>query len=425
MAALQAAVGAAAVMLEGVWNQPQLLVEKDAPLVKLMSSGGNSQKVSDHTYRVTFQNALPGVRSAIYLDGNANFPGPGSPAWQEGFMQPISWAVSVGWTQLAALTTSSDNLAVANVVDKTMTDAVSQVKLTQDEALCNGDGTGYWATITAVTTGAGGTYTLSSTDFGARTFGIGNNIDIYNGTTYVNTSNVTAVQDALGGAQILTVDYAYGAANDVIRFGGLVSGSPQFAYGLPYWNNNSPTGLTIGIDRTQAANSFILSPGVAAGGSSLTPPLFRLGLDQIIQAIGEAAVTSGKFKMHMHMGQKGVYEQSGLSLTNFFTTDGKVPAMFDLLTTEQMKVAGNPFIINLHANMSRVDFIYGETWHSIKWGDEPFWFNDQGKTIFTQNGTNGLPTATFASFMISTRQWFLANPKTQCYISGLPEPIGY
>ena len=42
-----------------------------------------------------------------------------------------------------------------------------------------------------------------------------------------------------------------------------------------------------------------------------------------------------------------------------------------------------------------------------------------------QNGTNGLPTATFASFMISTRQWFCANPKSQCYISGLPEPIGY
>ena len=425
MAALQAAVGAASVMLEGVWNQPQLLVEKDAPLAKLMGSGGNATKVSEHTYRVTFQNALPGVRSAVYLDGNANFPSPGSPAWQEGFMQPVSWAVSVGWTQLAALTTASDTLAVANVVDKTMTDAVSQVKLTQDESLCNGDGTGYWATISSVTLGAGGSYTLSSTDFGARTFGVGNNIDVYNGTTYVGTSNVTAVQDALGGAQILTVDNAVGAATDVIRFGGLVSGSPQFVYGLPYWNNNSPTGLTIGIDRTQAANNFILSPGVAAGGSSLTPPLFRLGLDQIIQAIGEAAVTSGKFKMQMHMGQKAVYEQSGLSLTNFYRTDNTVGAGFDMLTTGDMKAAGNPFLINLHANMSRVDFIYGETWHSIKWGDSPFWFNDQGRTIFTQTGTNGLPTATFASFMIDTRQFFCANPKTQCYISGLPEPTGY
>jgi len=425
MAALQAAVGAAAVMLEGVWNQPQLLVEKDHSLDKFLKGGAKAQKVSEHTYRVTFQNALPGVRSAVYLDGSANFPGPGSPAWQEGFMQPVAYAVSVGWTQLASLTTSSDTLAVANVVDKTMTDAVDQLAITRDEALCNGDGTGYWATISAVTLGAGGTYTLSSADFGARNFGIGNNIDIYNGLNYVNTSSVTAVQDALGGSQILTVDTAYGAQGNVIRFGGLVSGSPSFVYGLPYWNNNSSTGLTIGIDRTQAANNFILSNGVAAGGSSLTPPLFRLGLDQIIQAIGEEAVTSGKFKMHMHLSQKAVYEQSGLSLTNFMRTDGNVGSGFDLLTSGDMKAAGNPFLMNIHANMSRVDFLYRETWNSIKWGDSPFWFNDQGRTIFTQTGTNGLPTATFASFMLDTEQHFCSNPKNQCYISGLPEPVGY
>ena len=425
MAALQAAVGAAAVMLEGVWNQPQLLVEKDHSLDKFLKGGSKAQKVSEHTYRVTFQNALPGVRSAVYLDGSANFPAPGSPAWQEGFMQPVSYAVSVGWTQLAAITTNSDTLAVANVVDKTMTDAVDQLAITRDEAYCNGDGTGYWATISSVSLGAGGTYTLSSTDFGARNFGVGNNIDIYNGLAYVGTSNVTAVQDALGGTQILTVDNAVGAAADVIRFGGLVNGSPQFVYGLPYWNNNSSTGLTIGIDRTQAANNFILSPGVAAGGSSLTPPLFRLGLDQIIQAIGESAVSSGKFKMHMHLSQKAVYEQSGLSITNCMMADGKVPAGYDLLTTGNMSAAGNPFLMNIHANMSRVDFLYRDTWNSIKWGDSPFWFNDQGRTIFTQTGTNGLPTATFASFMIDTQQNFVSNPKTQCYISGLPEPVGY
>ena len=413
-------------MLEGVWKDPQLLVEKDSPLAKLLGSGGSSTKVSEHTYRVTFQNALPGVRGAAYLDGSANMLSPGSPVWADGFMQPFVWHIPVGWTKLAELTTASDALAIVQVVDKTMVDAMSQLKLTMDESLCNGDGTGYWGTISAVTTGAGGTYTLSSSDFGARTYGIGNNIDIYNGTTYVNTSYVTAVQNTLGGAQVLTVDTAYGAANDVIRFGNLVSGSPQGMYGLPYWLNNSPTGLTIGIDRTQAANNYILSPGIAAGGSALTPPLFRLGLDQIIQAIGEAAVTSGKFKMHMHMGQKGVYEQSGYSLTNFMRPDGTVPPGFDLLATGEMKAAGNPFIINPHANMSRVDFIDGEQWHSIKYGDPPFWFTDyKGERVFLQTGTNGYPTPTFGSFLMETRQFFCANTKKQVYISGLPEPVGY
>jgi hypothetical protein len=130
MAALQASVGAAAVMLEGVWNQPQLLVEKDSLLDGLIASSGKAIKVSEHTYRVTFQDALPGVRSAIQLDAAVNFPTPGSPDWQEGFMQPVSWAVPVGWTELAKLTTATQMLAVAQVVDTTMRNAVEELSTT-------------------------------------------------------------------------------------------------------------------------------------------------------------------------------------------------------------------------------------------------------------------------------------------------------
>jgi hypothetical protein len=425
MAALQASVGAAAVMIEGVWNQPQLTVEKDSVLDGLISSSGKATKVSEHSYRVTFQDALPGIVSSISLDASTNFPTPGSPDWQEGFMQPLSWCVPVGWTELAKLTTASSTLAVAQVVEVSMRNTVERLKQVRDETLCSGDGTGYMGTISAVTLGAAGNYTLSAADFGARLVEKGQNLDIYNGLAYVNTSNVTAVQDQIGGAQIVTVDTAYGAAGNVIRFGGLVSGAPQFVYGLPYWNNNSATGLAIGIDRSQAANNYILSNGVAAAGSSLTPPLFRLGLDQIKHAIGTMAVKSGKFKMHMAPGQQAQYEQSGLSMTNFWRNNGDVGAGFDLLTTGDMKVSGNPFIENIHANISRVDFLYLDTWGKIKWGDAPFWFNDQGRTIFQQVGTNGQITAVASSFMVDTVQYFVANPKTQSYISGLPEPVGY
>jgi len=425
MAALQASVGAAAVMIEGVWNQPQLTVEKDSVLDGLISSSGKATKVSEHTYRVTFQDALPGVVSAISLDAAVNFPNPGSPDWQEGFMQPLSWAVPVGWTELATLTTSNSMLAVAQVVEVAMRNTTERLKQVRDETLCSGDGTGYMATVSAVTTGVNGNYTLAATDFGARLVAKFQNIDIYNGLTYVGTSNVTAVQDQIGSTQIVYVDNAYGAANYVVRFGGLVSGAPQFVYGLPYWNSNSQTGLTIGIDRSQAVNNFILANGVAASGSSLTPPLFRLGLDQIKHSIGVQAVKSGKFKMHMAPGQIAQYEQSGLSITNFWRNDGSVGAGFDLLTTGDMKAAGNPFIENIHANISRVDFLYLDTWGKIKWGDAPFWFNDQGRTIFQQIGTNGQITAVASSFMVDTVQYFLANPKTQSYISGLPEPVGY
>jgi hypothetical protein len=425
MGALQASVGAAAVMLEGVWNQPQLLVEKDSVLDGLISSSGKATKVSQHTYRVTFQDALPGVVSAVQLDGSSNFPGPGSPDWQEGFMQPVSWVVPVGWTKLAQITTDSDTRAVANVVSETMTNATERLKMVRDESLCAGDGTGYWGTISAVTTGANGNYTMTQSDFGARLIAKGQNLDIYNGLAYVNTSNVTAVNDQIGTPGTVYVDTAYGAAGNVIRFGGLVSGSPQFVYGLPYWNSNSITGLTIGIDRSQPANNYIVSNGVAAGSSSLTPPLLRLGLDQVRHALGNDAIKAGRFKIHLAPGQQAQYEQSGLSLTNFWRNDGNVGTGFDLLTTGDMKAAGNTFVENIHANLSRIDYIYLDRWGKIRWGDAPFWFNDQGRTIFQQIGTNGQITATASSFMVDTIQYFVDNPKAQAYISGLVAPAGY
>lgn len=424
MGALQASVGAAAVMLEGVWNQPQLLVEKDSVLDGLISSSGKATKVSQHTYRVTFQDALPGIVSAVQLDGSSNFPAPGSPDWQEGFMQPVSWAVPVGWTKLAQITTDSDTRAVANVVDETMRGATQRLKMIRDQSLCAGDGQGYWGTISAVTLGAAGNYTMTQSDFGARLIAKQQNLDIYNGLTYVNTSNVTAVNAAPGTAGTVYVDTAYGAIGNVIRFGGLVSGSPQFVYGLPYWNNNSVTGLTIGIDRTQPANNYIVSNGVVAN-SALTPPLLRLGLDQIRHALGNDAIKAGRFKIHLAPGQQAQYEQSGLSLTNFWKNDGTVGTGFDLLTTGDMKAAGNVFVENIHANLSRLDYIYLDRWGKIRWGDAPFWFNDQGRTIFQQIGTNGQITATASSFMIDTVQYFVDNPKAQNAITSLTLPVGY
>src|SRR6185437_16355334 len=198
MGALQASVGAAAVMLEGVWNQPQLLVEKESKLDGLIASAGKAIKVSQHTYRVTFQDALPGVVSAVQLDNGSNFPAPGSPDWQEGFMQPLSWVVPVGWTKLAQITTDSDMRAVANVVDATMRGATDYLKKVRDRSLCSGDGQGTWGDITAVTTGAAGVYTLDQSNFGARLIEKDQNIDVYNGLTYINTSNVTAVFNNIG-----------------------------------------------------------------------------------------------------------------------------------------------------------------------------------------------------------------------------------
>ena len=413
-------------MLEAVYDTPQLTVEQDSILDGLIASGGRSTKVSQHLYRVTFQDALPGVASAVQLDNAAvNFPSPGSSDWQEGFMQPLAWTVPVGWTELAKLT-SGPQLSVVNFVKKQMTDAIARVRQIRDQSLCGGDGTGFWGTITAVTAGATNYYTMSTTDFGSHLINKGQNIDTYNGTALLGTSNVQAKFEQTGSANLVYVDQipVGTAGGSIVRFGGLTTGAPVFVYGLPYWNNNATTGLTITIDRSQPANSFIVSNGVNAAGSTLTPPLLRLGLDQVVQALGASAVKAGKFKVHMHINQRATYEQTGLSFTNFMRNDGTLPG-FDLLSDGEMRAAGNIFVTNIHANLQRIDFLNLERWGKIRWGDAPWWFNSEGRTVFQQIGTNGQITAGASSFMMDTVQYFVDNPKAQAFIYALKTAVGY
>jgi hypothetical protein len=82
-------------------------------------------------------------------------------------------------------------------------------------------------------------------------------------------------------------------------------------------------------------------------------------------------------------------------------------------------------VMNIHAHMQRIDYLNRDCGGKIRWGDAPFWFNDQGRTIFQQIGTNGQITATASSFMVDTVQYFVDNPKAQAYISGLVAPAGY
>src|SRR4051812_663342 len=120
MADLQAGVGAIAVAIEQVYNDPQLIAEQDSELVGLIADNGRAEAVSAHTYRITFQDAVPAQVAAINLDNpNVNFPTPGSSDWQQGTISPVSRAYPIGWTKLAELAGKPD-LTVVNVVAKQM-----------------------------------------------------------------------------------------------------------------------------------------------------------------------------------------------------------------------------------------------------------------------------------------------------------------
>jgi len=426
MADLQAGVGAIAVALEQVMSDPQLLVERDSVLDQLIAENGRAEMVSAHTYRLTFQDALPANFSAIALDNPAvNFPAPGSSSWQSGTMAPVAWAMPVGWTKLAEIA-GKPNLTVVNVVMKQMADTIDAVARLRDIFICAGDGTGLLGNITAVD-GVNKIYTLNNNDYGARLLSKNMAVDVYNGTTLLGTSNILSVSQGLGGTQTVTVDTvpAGTVANSILRAPGLVSGSPSFVYGIPYWLSNATTGLTVGLDRSVATNNFIIANGVNAASSSVTPPLLRLPMDQIKQALGLKAVTNGKLKIQTHTGQKAAYEAIAGQMMTITRPDGKAPAGYDLLFQGDPSVNGCEVIENIHAHMQRWDYLNTACWGKINWGNPPFWFTSEGRKVFQQMGTNGQITSGAASFMVDTVNYYVDNPKSQSSIYNAKQPAGY
>jgi hypothetical protein len=425
MADLQAGVGALAVAIEQVYSDPQLLVERDAVLDKLIAENGRAEMVSVHTYRLTFEDALPGNVSAIYLDNPAvNFPTPGSSDWQQGTLAPVAWAVPVGWTKLAELA-GKPNLTVVNVVSKQMARTIDRVRQVRDMVLCAGDGTGILGTVTAVD-GPNKILTFNNNDFGARLIVKNQLFDLYNGTTLLGSCTAQAVSNGLGGTQQVTVDVVPGgtAANSIARVNGLISGSPTFTYGIPYWMSNATTGITVGIDRSVAANNFIISNGVNAASSQVTQPLLRIPFDQIKQSLGLEVVKSGSLRVHVHPAQRASYEQLAGPMMQINRTDGKAMG-YDLLFRDDPTVNNCEVIENIHAHIQRWDYLNTDRWGKIKWGNPPFWFTSEGKRVFQQVGTNGQITSGAASFMVDTVNYYVDNPKAGSSIYNAKQPTGY
>ncbi|HEY1808853.1 MAG TPA: hypothetical protein VGG42_09840 [Acidobacteriaceae bacterium] len=432
MADLQAGVGAIAVAIEQVYKDPQLIAEQDSELVGMIADNGRAEPVSAHTFRITFQDQVPAEESAINLDNAAvNFPAPGSSDWQAGTITPVSRALPIGWTKLAELA-GKPELTVVNIVAKQMADIIREAAKRCDIHLCAGDGTGFIGNITAVDAG-NWILTMNDADFGARLITKGQHFDVYNGLNFVTTVKAAAVTKN-GPTQTVSLDNQVGninaiAAGYIARVSGLTSGSPVYVYGIPYWVSNTPLGLTAGIDRSVPANNFILASGTNANNSEMTPPLLRLPFDSIKAILGLKAVKSGKFRLQWGPAQAAMYEQLAGQFFQITKQDGKL-GTWDLLGEEGgsgSTVGGNKPLENIHAHNEQVTYLMMDRWNKIQYGNlpSPWWFTWDGRRVFPQIGTNGMPTAGAVSYLVDTRQFFVDNPPSQASLYSLALPPGY
>ena len=424
--AAMTAQAAIAVAIQKVQEHIPLLVEKSNTLDKLIQDNGRAEQVSNISFRIPFETALPGSYSMVNLDSSTvALPAGGSSEYLQGTITPIATCVPIEWTKLAELVDKPPT-AVMNVVSKQMGRAMDRLKQARDMNLCSGDGTGKLATVTAIN---GTTLTLDSSNYGARLIVKNQYIQVFTGTalrpsgnSYGSSAQVTQVYKQLGQAQTITLDTlpAGTSVGDFIMVDGVANGGPVFIHGIQSYLSNSQTGMTLNTNR--ATNNWLLSNGYDATGGQVTLPLLRLMLDQIVNALGEDAVSN--LVIHTSDGQVSQYEQLGEQFGMIPFEGGKAGDL-DPMFRGKKSVDGHPIIKNIHANGSRWDALSIKNWGKCKWGNPPFWFNQDGQTVFPIIGSNGSPTAGARSFLVDAMDYYVDNFQAQSSLYNTAPPTGY
>jgi hypothetical protein len=406
------AVGAIAVALEQVQDTIPRLFETSNTLDKLIQDNGRAELVSNISFRIPFETALPGSYAAINLDSSTvSLPAGGNSEYLKGTITPIASCVPIEWTKLAEIVDKPPT-AVTNIITKQMGSAMERLKQARDMSLCSGDGTGKLATVISIT---GNVVTLDSSSFGARLLVKNQYVQVFNGTTlrpsgnaYGNSVQVLQRYAQLGQAQTITLDTVPTGmiAGDFIMVDGVANGGPVFTHGILSYLSNSATGTTLNTNR--ATNNWLLSNGYDATNGQVTLPLLRLMLDQIVNALGEDAVTPGSLVVHTSQSQVAQYEQLGEQFGMIPFEGGKAGDL-DPLFRGKKSVDGHPIIKNIHAHNSRWDALKIKNIGKVKFGNPPFWFNQDGTTVFPIIGSNGSPTTGARSFLIDTFDYYVDN----------------
>ena len=422
------AQSAIALAIQQVADQVPLLVEQSNELDQLIQDNGRAEQVSNISFRIPFQTALPGAYGMVNLDSSTvGLPAGGASQFAQGTTTPIATCVPIEWTKLAELVDKPPT-AVMSAVSKEMGNGMIRLKQARDMNLCSGDGTGKLATITGIN---GNTLTLDSSSYGARLMVMGQRVQVFNntalrpsGNSYGNSVTIQQVYTQLGQANTVTMDTipAGTSVGDFLMVDGVADGAPVFIHGILSYLSNTQTGYTLNTNR--ATNNWLLSNGYDATGGQVTLPLLRLMLDQIRNALGDGAVEQGKLVVHTSQGQVAQYEQIGEQFGMIPFTDGQAGNL-DPMFRGKKSVDGHPVKVNIHAHNSRWDALSIKAWGKVKWGQGTFWFNQDGQTVFPVIATNGSPTTAARSFLIDTNDYYVDNFRGQSSLYNTAPATGY
>ena len=406
--------------LEGVSEQiPKVLITADTLASRFTNT--RATRVSNRLFRIVEQIALAGGDSRyVPLDGGP-LPLGSAPQWIAGGVTPTVISVATNWTELAALVGEKvAGVAIQNVVADALKDLTEMMRNWLDIGL-HTDGTGTLATLSAAP--ANGTANVNTMPFGARNIEIGQTVDIVNPVGNVTRGSLTiqnknAFIDSQNSFAYVGNAPAGSATGDLVRYGGLTDGTPQWLNGLRYLVSYSMTGNLHGINR--ATTPQVVANGFDLGGNPITRSAVMLLKLQRNARIKKDAM-KGTF-WYTHETQVNSFKEIGYDM-EFIPLQGGKAEGFDPFFRGAVTFEGEMIVEGQHADQQAWYMLVPDAFGRVKFAD-PYWAQAFGQRVYSTYNSGGTPNLQMASTFLNPLQFFLDNAAAQGVLTGASVPSG-
>ena len=379
--------------------------------------------ISNRQMRIP-QELRPGGKFGFFNPDGGDLGRGGASHFDKAVLTPAHIKYAVEYTALAGWVTDSNKKAVINNVQRTLAKAMIDFRRHCDtQAVGNGDG--WIATITAVSTAAGiDTYTLSGTDWGAKLLRFNQDFNIFDTGLDLCRNVANGVPEStvsfydIANKQIQANTQAGVVATDKIVCSGLQSTPPVGIHGVLYHHSNASTGTWLGYNR--ATTPEIRANGVNGNSNAFALPLARLAVNLAADRVGEDELGEGK--VWMHPNQVAAYEQLG-QLVTILNSPGENKGL-DRYFGGTMQMAGWPVKKSFNWHRTRMDFVNMSYWGRGELHPASF-YEVGGRRLFEIRGASGGVATSTVFYLTASFDLFVTNPAGCSYIYALALTSGY
>jgi hypothetical protein len=406
-----------ALQLEKVRKTVPTAYEQEVILLDMIDKRGDVVDASTRNIRLP-QLIRPGGK---FSQGTADFDdmgrGSGS-TWDVGTLSTLHFRFAFEISKLAEYASKGNDKAVEDVAVREVEEALKMFKRALD-CVYNTNGTGQLDTIQSI---SGNVLTVTNPNL----FYFNQDIQVYptglasasRGLATViavdpllKTITLNALPPGTSATDALVINISQGAGG----------ANPVSLEGLLYNHVDSQSGTWNNLARSTYPEA-LKTPHVAAGGTTITPALRRLGENKLRRVLG--VNFEEPMMAYMNVDQEAAWENAGITVAQVIQNQLSGDSSQDMLKRNPPKTFGGiPIKTSIHATIQRIDVILLKHWgRGIT--KEIDMFELGGQTTYQVYGTSGGLEAGYLQYFDTVFNVFMDQPRYGIFWDGLALPVG-